>query len=106
MKKVLSDREGNTQLKNSPHGAGICSIGVTHGTVSSEIFAPKKKTFYYRYGFPNITGINLNLETFGANKKSWDAWLPFQIDKLLLDGDYSTWDGDLTKQAIEHFYCD
>lgn len=103
MKEILSDQLGNKQISNSSHGAGICSIGITHGTVSSEIILPKEMTFYYRYGFPSLVNINLNQEIFGANINSWDDWLPFQIDELHFDCNLSTWDGVLTPEAIDYF---
>ena len=103
IKVILSDQEGNEQLGESPHGAGICSIGLTHGTVSSEIFYPKEKIFFYSYGFPKAANISLSQLTYGCNKNSWNDWLPFHIDRMQEEGSYSCWDGTLTQAAIDYF---
>jgi len=103
IKKILSDQKGNKQMPGTLHGAGICSVGLTHGTVSSEIFDPTEKIFYYRHGFPCRIPGNQNHQVYGYNVNSWTDWLPLRIGKMFQEGAYSSWDGNLTQQGYNYY---
>jgi hypothetical protein len=67
--------------------------------VSSEIFDPLQKVFWYRYGFSKQVPENYDTSHFGNNANSWSDWLPFFLEKMHEEGAYTNWDGTLTSRG-------
>jgi hypothetical protein len=94
---ILGDTRGMTRPPQTEHGASICSVGRTHGTVSAEIVHPSSGTFHYIYGWPNAAVVGTLLPVpVDPPLQSWRTWRAFRIFEMEEPGAYTTWSGDLT----------
>jgi hypothetical protein len=93
---ILGDTYRMTTPPRSEHGASICSLGLTHGTVSAEIIHPASGVFHYTYGWPN-PGVNSSLlpDTLDPSLRPWGRWRAFNLAEMEEPGAYTTWQGDL-----------
>lgn len=103
-KTLLADTENLSVPPQAEHGASICSLGRTHGTVSAEIIEPAAGVFHYTYGWPNAAVSSALLaEPISPPLRPWGQWRAFVLAEMIEAGAYSDWSGELTALGARHF---
>lgn len=93
---VLTDHEG-LAVDPSGRGRSICNHGVDMGTIASEVLEGSTATLWWSYGWP--CGHAQGHEQ--VQRASWGRFLGFRVDRLRVDAELTTVDGQVTAAGVQ-----